>query len=79
MFGERNVYFLNNLLFVCFIALIKIGRYSWRMLSLGRGFYEFSFAFHDDLHTVWSAGTINLKPRLLQLFEWMKDFNIHTQ
>jgi len=49
------------------------------MLSLGRGFYEFSLASHDDLCTVWAAGTVNLKPGVLRLFEWTKEFNIHTQ
>jgi hypothetical protein len=34
---------------------------------------------HYELRTVWEAGTINLKPGVLQLFEWTKDFNIHTQ
>jgi hypothetical protein len=29
--------------------------------------------------TVWAAGTLSLKPGVIQLFKWMKDFNIHTQ
>jgi len=37
----------------------------WSLLSLGRGFYEFSFASHEDLRTVWEAGTVNLKPGVL--------------
>jgi len=47
--------------------------------SLGRGFYEFSFAFEDDLRSVWAMGTVNLKPGLLRLFKWTKDFSIYTQ
>jgi hypothetical protein len=58
--------------------LWKVGG-AWRMLSLGRGFYEFFFSNETDMCTVWAAGTINLKPGLLRLFEWSKDFNMHTQ
>ena len=54
-------------------------RGAWRMLSLGRGFYEFFFSNETDMRTVWAAGTMNLKPGLLRLFEWSKDFNMHTQ
>lgn len=49
------------------------------MLSLGKGYYEFSFTFVTDLRAVWAMGTINLKPGVLRLFEWTKDFNMHTQ
>jgi len=58
--------------------LWKIGG-AWRMLSLGRGFYEFFFSNETNMRTVWSVGTMNLKPGLLRLFEWSKDFNMHTQ
>jgi len=51
----------------------------WHMLSLGRGFYEFFFASQEDMLTVWAAGTVSLKSGLLRLFEWTKDFNLHTQ
>lgn len=49
------------------------------MLSLGSGYYEFSFASDNDLRTIWAMGTVNLKPGLLRLFEWTQDFNLHTQ
>ena len=52
---------------------------AWRMMSLGRGFYEFFFTSEMDMRTVWAAGTVNLKPGVLRLFEWSKDFNMHTQ
>jgi hypothetical protein len=52
---------------------------TWSMLSLGQGYYEFFFAIETDMHTVWAAGTVNLKPGVLRLFEWAKDFNMHTQ
>jgi hypothetical protein len=51
---------------------------AWSMLSLGKGFYEFTFASETDLRTVWAAGKVNLKPGVLQLFQWTKDFNLHT-
>jgi hypothetical protein len=51
----------------------------WHMLSLGRGFYAFFFVSQEDMLTVYAAGTVSLKPGLLRLFEWTKDFNLHTQ
>lgn len=52
---------------------------AWSLLSLGRGYYEFYFASEEDLRSVWAMGTVNLKPGLLRLFEWSKDFNLYTQ
>ncbi|KEH34291.1 DUF4283 domain protein [Medicago truncatula] len=52
---------------------------AWCMMSLGRGFYEFFFALEMDMPTVWAAGTVNLKSGVLRMFEWSKDFNMHTQ
>jgi len=49
------------------------------MTSLGRGYYEFFFANENDKRTVWAAGTVNLKPGVLRIFEWTKDFNMHHQ
>jgi len=51
----------------------------WHLTFLGRGFYEFFFNSQDDMRTVWAADTVNLKQGLLRLFEWKKDFNMHTQ
>jgi hypothetical protein len=52
---------------------------SWHMTPHGRGFYEFFFASQEDMRTIWAAGTVSsLKPGLLRLFEWNKDFSIHT-
>jgi len=50
----------------------------WHLSSLCRGFYEFFFNSQEDTRTVWAAGTVSLKPGLLRLFEWKKDFNMHT-
>jgi len=49
------------------------------MLSLGKGFYEFTFVSKTDLCIVSAAGTVNLKPGVLPLFQWTKDFYLHTQ
>lgn len=45
------------------------------MISLGRGYFEFSFSSAEDLRSVWSIGQWNLKPGLLRLFSWSQDFN----
>lgn len=37
----------------------------WSLLSLGRGFDEFTFASQEDLRKVWAVGTVNLMPRVL--------------
>jgi len=52
---------------------------AWSMTPLGRGFYELFFASEDDMCMIWAKGTVNLKPSVLRLFEWTKDFNKHKQ
>lgn len=52
---------------------------SWSMLSLGRGYYKFFFTSEIDLRSVWTLDTVNLKPGVLRLFEWARDFNAQTQ
>jgi hypothetical protein len=51
----------------------------WKMISLGRGFYEFQFVSFEDMRLAWSMGTINLKPGVLRLSKWTNDFNPYTQ
>lgn len=51
----------------------------WKLTPLARGYFEFSFSSYEDLRSVWAKGTLNLKPGLLRLFEWSKDFNARTQ
>ena len=51
----------------------------WKMTPLGEGYIEFAFASYEDLRSIWAKGTLNLKPGLLQLFEWSKDFSARTQ
>jgi len=49
------------------------------LISLGRGFYEFSFSSDDDVLTSLAMGTINLKLGLLRLSRCSKDFNKYSQ
>lgn len=52
---------------------------SWSMVSLGKGFYEFSFSSPPDLRNVLSIGSWSLKPGILHLSSWTPDFNPYTQ
>jgi len=51
----------------------------WSMLSLRKGYYKFFVASETYLCIVWAGGTVNLKLVVLRLFQWTKDFNMHTQ
>jgi len=35
---------------------------SWKIISLGRGFYDFYFDYLGDMFKIWAAGTVNLRP-----------------
>lgn len=49
------------------------------MVSLGKGFYEFSFASVEDLRNVWSLGSWNVQPGILRLMQWSNDFKPNSQ
>lgn len=51
----------------------------WRVVPLGKGFYEFSFALAEDLRSVWDASAWNLQPGILRLSQWSLDFNPSNQ
>ena len=53
--------------------------HQWKMLSLGRGFYDFLFEHSYDFSRIWTAGTVSLQPGLLRLSQWTKDFNQNSQ
>ena len=55
----------------------SIGR--WGMTSIGKGFFELSFSSIEDLRRVRHVGTWNIKPCILKLFTWTKDFNPKNQ
>lgn len=51
----------------------SLGR--WGVISLGKGYYEFSFSSVEDLMSVRSVVSWNLRPGFLWLFTWIPDFN----
>ncbi|XP_058733228.1 uncharacterized protein LOC131604829 [Vicia villosa] len=51
----------------------------WGVLSLGKGYYEFTFACAEDMRRVRASGTLNLNPGSLKLFAWSRDFNPAVQ
>jgi len=64
-----------------YLKLSKLWKLSehWKLVSLGHGFFEFQFPSLEDMHLAWAHDTMNLKPRVLRLFQWTKDFNTYTQ
>ncbi|GAU13228.1 hypothetical protein TSUD_245980 [Trifolium subterraneum] len=51
----------------------------WGVMSLGKGFYEFSFSTLEDLRSVRSISSWNLAPGVLKLFAWTSNFNPSMQ
>jgi len=49
------------------------------MVPLGKGYYDFHFDSANDLRKIWAADTVNLKPGLLRLSQWTKDFKYLAQ
>jgi len=52
---------------------------AWKMVPLGKGYYDFHFDSVEDLRKIWAAGTINLKLGLIRLSQWTKDFKYLAQ
>ncbi|XP_019435933.1 PREDICTED: uncharacterized protein LOC109342397 [Lupinus angustifolius] len=52
---------------------------TWSMISLGRGFYDFSFASVEDMRSICAVGSWSLKPGFLRLSLWSPDFNPSLQ
>jgi len=40
----------------------------WKTIPLGKGFYEFEFAFIEDMRWTLGMGSLKLSPGLLRLF-----------
>jgi hypothetical protein len=51
----------------------------WGVISLGKGFFEFTFSTLEDVRRVRSIPSWNLNPGLLKLFAWSKDLNPRLQ
>ncbi|XP_019435277.1 PREDICTED: uncharacterized protein LOC109341759 [Lupinus angustifolius] len=45
------------------------------MVSLGRGYYDFSFSSLEDMRSVCAVGAWSLSPGFLRLYLWSPDFN----
>jgi len=62
----------------------KLGKFwkmvhQWKMVSLGRGYYDFLFEHPDDLSRIWTAGNVSLHSGLLRISQWTKDFNLRNK
>lgn len=51
---------------------------NWRIIPLGKRYYEFSFSSAEDLRSVWDVGAWNLHSGILRLSQWKTDFNPKT-
>ncbi|PNX89051.1 hypothetical protein L195_g045168, partial [Trifolium pratense] len=51
----------------------------WGVISLGKGFYEFSFSSLEDVRRVKLVASWSFNPDMLKLFVWSKDFNHMVQ
>jgi hypothetical protein len=51
----------------------------WGVISLGMGFFEFTFSTLKDVKRVRTSPSSNLNPGLLKLFAWTRDFNPKLQ
>ncbi|CAI8584995.1 unnamed protein product [Vicia faba] len=78
-FGLRLLCLLRSSRFD--LSLQKFGAdvKNWRVLSLGKGYYQFNFASAEDVRRFRASGTLNLNPGYLKLFSWSKDFNLASQ
>jgi hypothetical protein len=51
----------------------------WGVISLGKGYFEFTFSSLEDVRRVRSVPSWNINPGILKLFAWTKDFNPKLQ
>ena len=52
---------------------------SWRLISLGKGYYQVLLSSHEDRSRIWGMGSLNLKPGVWRLQPWDKNFNPYSQ
>ncbi|KAK0593385.1 hypothetical protein LWI29_035802 [Acer saccharum] len=48
----------------------------WRLISLGKRYFQILLNSDANKNMVWSLGSLNLKPGVLRLQPWMPDFNL---
>ena len=51
----------------------------WRLISLGRGYYQILLKSPAEKTHVWGLGSVHLKPGILRLQPWVPDFNPSLQ
>ncbi|KAK3218438.1 hypothetical protein Dsin_012408 [Dipteronia sinensis] len=51
----------------------------WRLISLGKGYFQIILKSSRDKNKVWGLGSVNLKPGVLRLQPWVLDFNRSLQ
>jgi hypothetical protein len=61
------------------LALIWKDLSRWGVISLGKGYFEFTFSSLEDVRRVRSIPSWNLNPGMLKFFAWTKDFNPRSQ
>ncbi|MCH79620.1 RNA-directed DNA polymerase (Reverse transcriptase), partial [Trifolium medium] len=61
------------------LSVIRKDLSQWGIISLGKGFFEFTFSALEDVRRVRSIPSWNLNPGMLKLFAWSKDFNPKMQ
>ncbi|WJX12768.1 hypothetical protein P8452_03226 [Trifolium repens] len=61
------------------LALIWKDLSRWGVISLGKGYFEFTFSSLEDVRRVRSIPSWNLNPGILNFFAWSKDFNPRLQ
>ena len=52
---------------------------AWKLISLGRGFYQILLTSEHEKTRVWGRGSVSLKPGILRLQEWSTDFDPFEQ
>ncbi|KAK3192977.1 hypothetical protein Dsin_024287 [Dipteronia sinensis] len=51
----------------------------WRLISLGRGFFQILLNSEEDKARVWGVRSLHLKHGILRLQPWTQNFNPNTQ
>ncbi|KAL6189232.1 hypothetical protein ACLB2K_040621 [Fragaria x ananassa] len=46
----------------------------WRLVPLGKGYFDIHFATEDDMRRVWGGGTCTLPDGIFRLSQWKPDF-----
>jgi len=47
---------------------------NWKLAPMGKGFFEFEFSTIEEIRSIWSTGSWNLKLGILRLSQWVPNF-----